>query len=75
MIGKILGAVVGQRAAQHVSGVSGPGGAVLGAGAAALVRRLGPAGLVAATVGGYLLKRHFEKRQAAQSGTYSRRTT
>lgn len=67
MIGKIIGAIVGQRAAQHVSGVSGPGGAVLGVGAAALARRLGPVGLVAAGVGGYLLKRHLDKREAAQA--------
>lgn len=66
MIGKIIGAIAGQRAAKHVSGVSGPGGAVLGVGAAALARRLGPVGLVAAGVGGYFLKRHLEKRQAAQ---------
>ena len=64
MIGKIIGAIVGQRAAQHVSGVSGPGGVILGAGAAAVARRLGPVGLIAAGVGGYLLKRHYDKRQS-----------
>lgn len=46
MIGKILGAIAGERAAKHVRGLGGPGGALLGAGAAALIRRLGPLGLV-----------------------------
>lgn len=63
MLGKIIGAVVGERAARHVSGVNGTGGALLGMGAAALIRRLGPIGLIAAAAGGYALKRRNEKRQ------------
>jgi hypothetical protein len=64
MLGKIIGAIAGKRAAHHVSGINGTGGALLGVGAAALLRRLGPIGLVAAAAGGYALKRHYEKRQA-----------
>ncbi len=64
MLGKIVGAIAGERLSRQIGGVSGPGGAVLGVAAATLIRRMGPLGLVAATVGGYFLKRHFDKRQA-----------
>lgn len=64
MIGKILGAVAGKKAAEHVRGVNGTGGALLGIGAATLIRRLGPLGLIAATVGGVALKRHLDRRSA-----------
>ncbi|EPR11076.1 hypothetical protein M527_03115 [Sphingobium indicum IP26] len=66
MIGKILGAIAGERAAKHVRGLGGPGGALFGAGAAALIRRLGPLGLVAVAVGGYALKRHLDAKSAEQ---------
>lgn len=69
MIGKILGAIAGEQAAKHIRGVSGPGGAMLGAGAAALIRRLGPLGLIAATVGGIALKRHLDAKKAAEKNT------
>lgn len=71
MLGKLIGAIVGERAARHVSGVSGTGGAVLGAVAPTVIRRLGPAGLIAALAGGYLLKRYADKQQA---GTPARET-
>ena len=63
MIGKIIGAIVGSRAAKsQPGGMDGPGGALLGAGAVAVVRRFGIPGLIAAGVGGYALKRYNEKR-------------
>ena len=65
MIGKIIGAVAGERLAKQVGGVNGAGGALLGVGAAAVIRRLGPLGLVAATVGGYFLKKHLDKKDAS----------
>lgn len=65
MIGKIVGAVAGERIAQRVSGVSGTGGALLGVGAATLLRRLGPLGLLAAAAGGYAFKKHRDRRAAA----------
>jgi len=64
MIGKIIGALAGAEAAKHARGVSGPTGAVLGAIAVPVARRMGPMGLVAALAGGYALKRYTEKRQA-----------
>ncbi|OYW47266.1 MAG: hypothetical protein B7Z08_00555 [Sphingomonadales bacterium 32-68-7] len=66
MIGKIIGAVVGAKAADHVRGVGGTGGALLGVGAATLARRLGPVGLIALLAGGYAAKRYAEKREAAK---------
>ena len=64
MIGKLIGAFAGAKAAEHARGVSGPGGAVMGAAAVALARRFGPAGMIAAAVGGYALKRYKEKQDA-----------
>lgn len=62
MIGKIIGAVAGERAARHVSGVNGPAGAALGVGAVAMARRLGLLGLIAAAAGGYAFKRYYDRR-------------
>jgi hypothetical protein len=63
MIGKIIGAIAGERLARHVGGVNQTGGALLGALAIPLARRLGPVGMIAAAAGGYALKRHYEKQQ------------
>jgi hypothetical protein len=68
MIGKIIGAIAGERLSRNVSGVGGTGGALLGVGAATLARRLGPVGLIAAAVGGYVIKKHYEKRDARKLG-------
>ena len=65
MLGKIIGAVLGKRAARHVSGVGGTEGALLGAAVPVLLRRLGPLGLIAAAAGVYMLKRHNDMRQVA----------
>ena len=62
MLGKILGGIAGARAAGHIRGVDKPGGALLGIGAAALARRFGPLGMIAALAGGYAYKRYNEKR-------------
>ena len=65
MIGKLIGAIAGERAARQFHGINGTGGALLGAGAAAVIRRLGPLGLAVAAAGGYALKRRYEKKQRA----------
>ncbi len=62
MFGKILGGVLGAKAADHVRGVGGTGGALFGVGAAALAKRLGPVGLIAALAGGYAFKRYQDKQ-------------
>lgn len=65
MIGKMLGAFLGARAAKGTRGVDEPGGALLGVAAVSLARRFGIPGLIAAAAGGYAVKRYNEKRQAA----------
>lgn len=74
MIGKIIGAVAGAKAAEHTRGIGGPGGALLGAGAVAVARRLGPLGLLAAAAGGYWLKRRNDRAQQARPKRATRRT-
>ena len=62
MLGKIIGGIAGAKAANHMRGVNEGGGALLGIGAAALARRLGPVGLIAALAGGYAFKRYKDKQ-------------
>ena len=62
MLGKLIGAIAGQRAARHVRGMNETGGALLGVGAATLLRRLGPIGLIVAAAGGYALKKYYDKQ-------------
>lgn len=64
MIGKIIGGIAGAKAAEHMRGVSTTGGALLGAAAPTLLRRLSPLSLVALLAGGYALKRYNDKRAA-----------
>lgn len=54
MIGKVLGAFVGGKVAQHVRGIEGPTGAALGVLAPALIRRLSWPAMIALGIGGYL---------------------
>ncbi|KRA82750.1 hypothetical protein [Altererythrobacter sp. Root672] len=62
MIGKMIGAIAGAKVAEHARGVSGPVGALIGVGIVAAIRRMSPVTLVAAAVGGYVLKRYTEKQ-------------
>ena len=62
MIGKIIGGIAGAKAADHIRGINEPGGALFGIGAAALARRFGPLGLIAALAGGYAFKRYKDKQ-------------
>ena len=69
MIGKIVSAVAGQSVARTIGGTAaGPAGALVGAALPvvlpAVARRLGPAGMVAAAVGGLLFTRWLERRNA-----------
>lgn len=74
MFGKIIGAVAGAKAADQVSGLNEPGGALLGIGAAALVRRLSPMALLALLAGGYALKRYNDRRERERPAAPRRRT-
>ena len=62
MFGKIIGGIAGAKAANHFRGVGGTGGALLGVGAASLMRRMSPLGLVALAAGGYAFKRYKDKQ-------------
>ena len=57
MIGKILGAFLGGKVAQHTRGIEGPTGAALGVLAPVILRRLSWPAIAALGVGGYLAKR------------------
>jgi hypothetical protein len=69
MIGKIIGALAGNQAAKHIQGLNGTGGALLGLAAPALLRRLGPLGLLAAAGGGYAYKKYTDRREAQKRAT------
>ena len=61
MIGKVLGAFLGGKAAQHMRGIEGPTGAALGVLAPAIIRRLSWPAMIALGVGGYLAKKVMDK--------------
>lgn len=64
MIGKIIGALAGSQASKHVQGFNGTGGALLGAAAPTLLRRLSPLTLLAMVAGGYACKKYSDRREA-----------
>lgn len=65
MIGKIVGAVVGERIARRYG--TGAKGALIGVVAPVVARRLfGPIGL--ALAGGYVAKKIYDKRKARSRG-------
>jgi hypothetical protein len=73
MIGKILGGIVGAKAADHVRGIGGTGGALLGVGAATLARRLSLPAMLALAAGGYAYKRYSERRDSRGKRTGAKR--
>lgn len=64
MIGKVIGAVVGDRLAKKTSAVGGAGGAALGVVAATVLRRMSLPAMLALSAGGYLAKKMSEKNAA-----------
>lgn len=64
MIGKILGAFLGGKVAQHTRGIEGPTGAALGVLAPVILRRLSWPAIAALGVGGYLAKRMVDQSPA-----------
>lgn len=67
MIGKIIGAGLGARISKETGKVGGVGGAMLGALAVPMVRRLGVPAMIALAGGGYLVKRLIDKRRQPTS--------
>lgn len=62
MIGKVLGAFLGGKVAQHTRGIQGPTGAALGVLAPVILRRLSWPAIAALGVGGYLARRLVERQ-------------
>lgn len=69
MLGKIVGGIIGAKAAKRTRGVDEPGGALMGVAAVALARRFGLPGILAAAVGGYAIKRYSERRKTSAGPT------
>lgn len=62
MFAKIIGAGLGAKAAQKTSGLGGPMGAVLGATAPVLLKRLSIPAMLAIAAGGYAYKKFIDKK-------------
>ena len=65
MIGKIIGAFVGDKLAKQTSGVGGATGAALGVVATSLIARLSFPSMLAILAGGYAAKRLSERADTA----------
>jgi len=64
MIGKIIGAALGAKAAKESKSVGGATGAALGAALPFVIRRMSLPTMLAIGAGGYLAKRTFDKKDA-----------
>ena len=62
MIGKVIGGILGAKAAEQTSSIGGAGGALLGAATVAVVRRLSLPALIALGAGGYAYKKYSERK-------------
>lgn len=67
MIGKMIGALVGGRVAEHARGVGGPTGAVLGVVAASALRRISLPTMIALGAGGYFAKKYLDRQQGEET--------
>ena len=67
MIGKIIGALAGAQASKHSRNLGGTGGALLGALAVPVVRRMKWTSLAALAVGGYLVTKLNEKAETGST--------
>ncbi|RDC59220.1 hypothetical protein HME9302_00405 [Alteripontixanthobacter maritimus] len=62
MIGRLIGAFVGSKAAKQTSAIGGSTGAVLGVLAPTILRRMSIPGMLAIGAGGYLVKKLADKK-------------
>ena len=67
LIGKIIGAFVGDKLAKQISGMGGATGAALGVAAPSLIARLSLPSMLAILAGGYAAKRYLERNVAAHN--------
>lgn len=67
MIGKVIGAFVGDKLAKQTSGLGGASGAAIGVVAASVLRRMSLPAMIALGAGGYVAKKVFEKREASKA--------
>ena len=68
MIGKIIGAGIGAKAAQHTKGIGGPFGAAIGAAAPFILRRMSIPAMLAIAAGGYAYKKFTENNEDEGTG-------
>ncbi len=68
MIGKLIGAYVGDKIAKQVRGVEGATGAALGVLAASVLRRMSLPMMLALAAGGYAAKVMSEKNSGQRKG-------
>ena len=66
MIGKIIGAFVGDKVAKQTRGVGGATGAALGVVATTLIRRMSIPAMIALGAGGYLAKKYASKQASSE---------
>lgn len=73
MISKLIGAFAGSKLANGARGIGGTKGAILGMGAATLAKRASLPVLIAATAGGYFLKKRMDREDAEKPANSSSR--
>ena len=69
MIGKVIGAFVGDRIAKQTKGVGGATGAALGVVATTMLRRMSLPAMLALGAGGYVAKKFMDKKDAEDRQT------
>ena len=66
MIGKVIGAFVGDKLAKQTSGIGGPTGAALGVVATSVISRMSLPAMAVIGVGGYFAKKLWDKQEAKE---------
>lgn len=62
MIGKVVGAFLGDKIAKQTSGMGGATGAALGVLATSVIRRMSLPAMIAVGAGGYLAKKYMDRQ-------------
>ena len=66
MIGKVIGAFVGDKIAKQTSGVGGATGAALGVLATSVIARMSIPAMIVVGAGGYLAKKYMDKNKTPE---------